>query len=67
MDISDPAQLAAWMDLNRWKLSFMEAAWKYSSFGVSYVRPDYLSATQSMYGWMAYAMGITSTSCDACR
>ena len=57
VDLADPAQLAAWMDLTRWKLSFMEAAWKYSSFGVNTVRPDYLSATQSMYGWMAYCDG----------
>ncbi len=35
----------------------MEAAWKYSSFGVSQVRPDLLSVTQSQYGWMAYADG----------
>lgn len=29
----------------------MDAAWKEAQFGVSYVRPDYLSVTQSQYGF----------------
>jgi hypothetical protein len=53
----DPRQLAEWMHFGRWKTSFLEAAWKDAAFGVSFVRPDYLSANQSVYAWYAYADG----------
>ncbi|HWG03653.1 MAG TPA: hypothetical protein VG271_01440, partial [Beijerinckiaceae bacterium] len=53
----DSAAVARWDHLNRWKESFLEAAWKYSAFGVSEVNPDFLSVNQSQYGWMAYADG----------
>ncbi|MDB5172905.1 MAG: hypothetical protein JWN51_1678, partial [Phycisphaerales bacterium] len=53
----DAAGIAKWNEMNRWKMSFLEAAWKYAAFGVSRVRPDYLSAVQSEYGWQAYADG----------
>ena len=53
----DPTACAAWRDLARWKLGFMDAAWKYSAFGVGYVRPDFLSATQSVYGFFAFSDG----------
>ena len=43
-----------WADWARWKLGFMDAAWKEAQFGVSYVRPDLLSLTQSQYGWSAF-------------
>ena len=39
----DAAAVARWDRMNRWKLSFMEAAWKYAQFGVSQVQPDLLS------------------------
>src|SRR5439155_19370907 len=38
-------------------LGFMDAAWKYSAFGVSEVRSEFLSATQSQYGWSAFTDG----------
>jgi hypothetical protein len=50
-------QAAAWDQWARWKLGFMDAAWKEAAFGVSYVRPDYLSVTQSQYGWSAFTDG----------
>ena len=53
----DPARVQRWRDWALWKLSFMNAAWKESQFGVSYVRPDYLSITQSQYGWSAFTDG----------
>lgn len=53
----DPAAVARWDEMNRWKLGFMEAAWKYSRFGVDRVRADFLSATQTQYAWNAYADG----------
>ncbi|MDB5300434.1 MAG: hypothetical protein JWO87_2097 [Phycisphaerales bacterium] len=53
----DAAGIAKWNEMNRWKMSFLEAAWKYAAFGVSRVRSDYLSAVQSEYGWQAYADG----------
>ena len=46
-----------WRQWARWKLGFMDAAWKEAQFGVSYVDPRFLSATQSQYGFSAYADG----------
>ena len=34
-----------------------DAAWKEAQFGVSQVRPDFLSLTQSQYGWSAFTDG----------
>lgn len=48
---------ARWADWGRWKLSIMDAAWKQAQYGVSRVREDFLSATQSVYGWSAYGDG----------
>jgi hypothetical protein len=53
----DPEQVARWNQWGRWKLSIMDAAWKQAQFGVSRVREDFLSVTQSVYGWNAYADG----------
>jgi hypothetical protein len=53
----DPDHVARWTDASRWKLSFMDAAWKQAQYGVSRVREDFLSVTQSVYGWNAYADG----------
>jgi hypothetical protein len=53
----DAAAVKRWNQMNRWKESFLEAAWKISAFGVSEVRSDLLSVNQSQYGWMAYADG----------
>jgi hypothetical protein len=35
----------------------MNAAWKDAQFGVRSVRPDFLSLTQSQYGWSAFTDG----------
>lgn len=55
--VDDPKAAARWDQMNRWKEEFMDAAWKYAQYGVSQVRPDLLSVTQSQYGWQAYADG----------
>ncbi len=55
--IDDPAAVAKWLQWGRWKESFMESAWKEARTGVEKVNPTYLSATQSQYGWTAYADG----------
>ncbi len=57
VDPKNPEHVAAWNHWARWKLGFMEAEWKESQFGVSQVRPDFLSLTQSQYGWSAYTDG----------
>ena len=57
VNAKNPADAERWAYLARWKESFMEAAWKHSRFGVEQVRPDYLSATQSVYGWLAFSDG----------
>ncbi|MCY3022450.1 MAG: hypothetical protein NTW87_26010 [Planctomycetota bacterium] len=53
----DPKDFARWMHMNRWKESFIEAAWKHSAFGVRQVRADFLPINQSVYGYSAYADG----------
>ena len=53
----DPASLADWMFLGRWKLGLLDAAWKLARFGVSYAQPEFLSANQSMYAWYAFGDG----------
>lgn len=57
LDPSKPADVAAWKEWVVWKLGFMDAAWKEAQFGVSYVRPDFLSLNQSQYGWSAFTDG----------
>ena len=57
VDPKDPEHVARWRHFARWKLGFMDAAWKLSQFGVQYVRPDWLSVTQSQYGFSAYTDG----------
>ncbi len=56
----DPAKAGdvnSWRHWAVWKLGFMDAAWKDAQFGVSYVKPDMLSLTQSQYGFSAFTDG----------
>jgi hypothetical protein len=53
----DARAVARWDEMNRWKESFLEAAWKYAAFGVAQVSPNLISCNQTQYGWMAYADG----------
>jgi hypothetical protein len=55
---SNPEDLAQWRHWALWKLGFMDAAWKEAQFGVAWVRPDYLCATQTQYGFSAFGDGI---------
>jgi len=57
LDPNDPRQAEQWRQWARWKLGFMDAAWKDGKFGVTSVRPDYLSVTQSQYGFSAFTDG----------
>lgn len=57
VDPKNPADVAQWKEWAIWKLGFMDAAWQDAKFGVDYVRPDYLTATQSQYGWTAFTDG----------
>jgi len=57
VDPNNPEHRRQWMHWAKWKLSFMDAAWKEAQFGVSYVDPKLLSVTQSQYGFSAYADG----------
>ena len=54
---SSPASVARWTEWGRWKLGFMDAAWKVSQHAVSSVDPNLLSVTQSVYGYSAYGDG----------
>lgn len=53
----DPAHYAAWEQWLRWKQVFMEAAWRAADYSVRSVNPGFLTATQSMYGWIAFGDG----------
>lgn len=57
VDPKDAKSIAEWDRWARWKLGLMDAAWKEAQFGVSWVRPDFLSLTQSQYGWTAFTDG----------
>ncbi len=57
VDPDDPESVETWLSLGRWKESFLEAAWRLANFGVTYVRPDFLSANQAVYGWYAFSDG----------
>jgi hypothetical protein len=57
IDPKNPEHVARWKQWAMWKLGLMDAAWREAQFGVSQVRPDYLSVTQSQYGWTAFTDG----------
>jgi hypothetical protein len=57
VDPANPDHVARWKHWAMWKLGFMDAAWKDAQFGVSHVQPDYLSVTQSQYGFSAFTDG----------
>ena len=57
VDPNNPEHVAQWKHWATWKLGFMDAAWQDAQFGVSWVRPDFLSVTQSQYGWSAFTDG----------
>ncbi|MBI3921349.1 MAG: hypothetical protein HY318_08035, partial [Armatimonadetes bacterium] len=53
----NPTDAERWQQWARWKLGFMDAAWKDAQLGVSYVQPDLIAATQSQYAWTAFTDG----------
>ncbi len=57
LDATDPAQRAKFEEMSRFKFGFMDAVWKGAAFEVSQVDPNLLTATQSVYGFWAYADG----------
>ncbi|MCY2995712.1 MAG: hypothetical protein NTY19_48870 [Planctomycetota bacterium] len=57
LDPARPEHVAQWEQWARWKLGFMDAAWKEAQFGVSRVSPKLLSVTQSQYGFSAFTDG----------
>ena len=60
VDPNDPEQVEHWKHWAYWKLGLMDAAWQDSQFGVSAVRPDFMSVTQSQYGYTAFTDGYYS-------
>jgi hypothetical protein len=61
VDPANPDHAAQWGQWARWKLGLMDAAWKDAQYGVSSVRPDYISVTQSQYGYGAFTDGYYYT------
>ncbi|HLX63835.1 MAG TPA: hypothetical protein VKX17_21365, partial [Planctomycetota bacterium] len=57
VDLKDLEITKKWEFWAHWKLGFMNAAWKEAQFGVSYVRPDFFSVTQSQYAGTAFTDG----------
>lgn len=57
LDPKNEEKVAAWNHWARWKLSLMDAYEKETAFGVSMVRPDYVSITQSQYAGTAFTDG----------
>ena len=57
VDPNRPDHVRQWDHWARWKLGFMDAAWKDAQFGVSRVSPRLLSVTQSQYGFSAFTDG----------
>ncbi len=57
VNAAHPDNEALWAQKDRWKESFMEGAWQLSANAVRRVRPDYITATQTVYGWASYVDG----------
>jgi len=53
----DANSAGSWNHWAWWKLSFMDAAWADAKFGVDQVNENFVSATQSQYGWTAFTDG----------
>ena len=49
----DPANMAQWTQVTDFRLGFMDAFWKASYDALKKLKPGYLVATQSQYGWWA--------------
>ena len=50
---NDSASLAKWTATTNFRLGFMDAFWKSSYNALKKMKPGYLVATQSQYGWWA--------------
>jgi hypothetical protein len=57
VDVNNPASLAEWVRASDFKLGYMEALWRQARFAIEKMKPDFLSVTQSQYGWSALADG----------
>lgn len=57
VDSKSAEDVRRWKHWARWKLGLMDAAWQDAQFGVGYVRPDFVSLTQSQYGFSAFTDG----------
>lgn len=49
----DPANMAKWNKTTEFRLGFMDAFWKSAYQSLGRLKPGYLVATQSQYGWWA--------------
>ncbi len=57
VDADKPESLAQWKHWTKWKLGFMDAAWKLGQHSVSDIDSSMLSVTQSQYGFPAFTDG----------
>ena len=57
VDPANPASAADWYAWGRWKLGFLEAAWKYGQYGLQHVNPNFLACNQAVYAWFAFTDG----------
>ncbi len=59
VDPANPEHTRQWRHWARWKLAFMDAAWQEAQFGVSHVKPEFMTLTQSQYGFSAFTDGYS--------
>ena len=57
VDPTNAEQAQKWLQFLHFKAGLMEAAWADAKFAIDYIKPDFLSVTQSQYGWSAFSDG----------
>ena len=53
----DPTQVQKWDEMQKWRLSLLDAAWKLTAFTTTYVDPSFLSANQGDWLFSGYGQG----------
>ena len=53
----EPASVGDWLQMNRWRLSLLDAAWKLCQWPVNYIEPGYLTANQGSWLFSGYGVG----------
>ena len=57
VDTSTPEGLEKWNKISEFKLGLMDAVWKTAQNAFGRLKPEYISVTQSQYGWYCFHDG----------